>query len=302
MSNFFKKNKFNLIRFILLVPILMVAVISISHVVSWYDIANPFKWAVYLSISVEIAAMVSILAFSLRMKGGAWSIFLIVTFIQMIGNIFYSYKEIDQNGDLFKSWVELTGPIWEMIGSDATDVPAMKRWLAFLEGGLLPIISLTSLHFFVKYDEKKEDDDGDETPQVPTKYPTSTDQVPTKYRPSNDEVIDEKNVEKLTNLQKEVNRVWEKVNELKEEGKLPLPPTEEELEEEPTALAFTPYEIEEDLETPEETLISDGLEEVNEIVEEETPVDVGDLTQQPKTIIYKGRDRNAGFTRIDRIS
>jgi ABC-type polysaccharide/polyol phosphate export permease len=138
MSNFFKKNKFNLIRFILLVPILMVAVISISHVVSWYDIANPFKWAVYLSISVEIAAMVSILAFSLRMKGGAWSIFLIVTFIQMIGNIFYSYKEIDQNGDLFKSWVELTGPIWEMIGSDTTDVPAMKRWLAYLEGGLDP--------------------------------------------------------------------------------------------------------------------------------------------------------------------
>jgi hypothetical protein len=31
----------------------------------------------------------------------------------------------------------------------------MKRWLAFLEGGLLPIISLTSLHFFTKYDDGK---------------------------------------------------------------------------------------------------------------------------------------------------
>jgi hypothetical protein len=157
MSNFLKKNKFNLIRFILLIPILMVAVISISHVVSWYEIANPFKWAVYLSISVEIAAMVSILSFSLRMKGGAWAIFFIVTFIQMIGNIFFSFKEIDSNGDLFKSWVELTGPLWEMMGSDPTDVVAMKRWLAFLEGGLLPIISLTSLHFFVKYDGSKVD-------------------------------------------------------------------------------------------------------------------------------------------------
>ena len=99
-------------------------------------------------------------------------------------------------------------------------------------------------------------------------------------------------------------RVWEKVNELKEEGKLPPPPTEEELAEEPMALAFTPYEIEEDLETPEETLISDGLEEVNEIVEEETQEQQPEINvvNQPKTIIFKGRDRNANFTRIDRIS
>ncbi len=60
---------------------------------------------------------------------------------------------IDSNSDLFKSWVELTSPIWEILGSDVNDVVSLKRWLAFLEGGLLPIISLTSLHFFVKYDE-----------------------------------------------------------------------------------------------------------------------------------------------------
>jgi hypothetical protein len=289
-------------RTMFLIPIFLVAGISISHVVSWYDIANPISWAIYLSIAIEVGAMTALVAATNKIKGGVWFMFGLITLIQMIGNIFYSYKEIDQNGDLFKSWVELTGPIWEMIGSDTTDVPAMKRWLAFLEGGLLPIISLTSLHFFVKYDGKKEDDD--ETPQVPPNNPPSTDQVTTKYRLSNDEVIDEKNVEKLTDLQKEVNKVWEKVNQLKEEGKLPPPPTEEELAEEPTALAFTPYEIEEDLETPEETLISDGLEEVNEIVEEETQEQQPEINvvNQPKTIIFKGRDRNANFTRIDRIS
>lgn len=290
-------------RTMFLIPIFLVAGISISHVVSWYDIANPMSWAIYLSIAIEVGAMTALVAATNKIKGGVWFMFGLITFIQMIGNIFYSYKEIDQNGELFKSWVELTGPIWEMIGSDTTDVPAMKRWLAFLEGGLLPIISLTSLHFFVKYEGKKEEET-ETTPQVPHKYPTSTDQVTTKYRPSNDEVIDENSVEKLTNLQKEANRVWEKVNELKEEGKLPPPPTEEELEEEPTALAFTPYEIEEDLETPEETLISDGLEAVNEIVEEETQEQQPEINvvNQPKTIIFKGRDRNANFTRIDRIS
>jgi hypothetical protein len=77
---------------------------------------------------------------------------------------------------------------------------------------------------------KKKDE---ETPQVTPNHPPSTDQV-----------IDEKRVEQLTDLQKESKKVWDNVRRLREEGKLPPPPTEEEVLEEPTALAFTPYEIE----------------------------------------------------------
>jgi len=138
-----------------LVPILLVAGISISHVVSWYDLSNPFVWAVYLSIAIEVGAMTALIAATNRIKGGVWFMFGLVTFIQMVGNIFFSFKEIDPNSDLFKAWVELSAPVWESFGSDLEDVTALKRWLAFLEGGLLPIISLTSLHFFVKYTENQ---------------------------------------------------------------------------------------------------------------------------------------------------
>ena len=89
--------------------------------------------------------------------------------------------------------------------------------------------------------------------------PTSNDQVTTKNRLSNDEVINEKNVEQLTDLQKQANKVWDNVNKLREEGKLPPPPTEEELLEEPTALAFTPYEIDEET---EDTLPTQNDDEV----------------------------------------
>lgn len=143
-------------RSMFLLPILLVAAISISHVVSWYDMANPINWAIYLSIAIEVAAITALVAATNRIKGGIWFMFGIVTFIQMIGNIFYSFKEIDETGELFKSWIELTGPVWELMGTETTDLVGMKRWLAFLEGGLLPIISLTSLHFFVRY-EKNED-------------------------------------------------------------------------------------------------------------------------------------------------
>jgi hypothetical protein len=144
-------------RAMFLVPILLVAGISISHVVSWYNIANPISWAIYLSIAIEIGAMTALVAATNKIKGGVWVMFGLITFIQMIGNIFFCYKEIDETGELFKSWMELTGPVWEMLGSKDNDVIAMKRWLAFLEGGLLPIISLTSLHFFTKYDAGKTD-------------------------------------------------------------------------------------------------------------------------------------------------
>jgi len=217
-------------RSMFLLPILLVAGISISHVVAWYDMANPINWAIYLSIAIEVGAITALVAATNKIKGGIWFMFGIVTFIQMVGNIFYCYKEIDANGELFKSWVELTGPIWELMGTELTDIVGMKRWLAFLEGGLLPIISLTSLHFFVKYEKPKE----------------------------------EKEVES--------KKVWEKVKELKKEGKL-TEPTEEDIEDEPSDLANSQYRNEEDLKE-----ISEELEELEEteqphLIEEEDPKD-----------------------------
>jgi len=139
-------------RSMFLVPIILVAFISISHVVTWYDMANPIKWAIYLSVAIEIAAMTALVAVDSRIKGGGiWFMFGLVTFIQVIGNVFYCFKEIDPNGPLFIAWVELTSPVWELVGTEVTDIISLKRWLAFLEGGLLPIISLTSLHFFITY-------------------------------------------------------------------------------------------------------------------------------------------------------
>jgi hypothetical protein len=239
-----------------LVPILLVAVISISHVVTWYDIANPISWAIYLSIAIEVGAMTALVAATNKIKGGVWFMFGLITFIQMIGNIFFSYKEIDSNGDLFKSWVELTGPIWEMIGSDPSDIPAMKRWLAFLEGGLLPIISLTSLHFFVKYEKVNPPKVGDQITDIPK-----------------------------TESEKVVDKVWEKVNELREEGKLPEI-TEENLENEPSALAFTPYEVDDEIEGGIDETIPQ-TDEVITLSEKDSEIFMGEIEnpKEPNDII-----------------
>ena len=226
MISWINRNKESIIRAAFLIPILSVAIISISHVVSWYDLGNPINWAIYLSVAVEVAALSSIAASSVRVKGfSVWFVFIIVTLIQFIGNIYFSYTEITVTSKEFKDWAELTLPLFDSF-SDTSDLVAQRRLLAVLEGGLLPLISLTCLHFFIKYGDR--------------------DLEPVVYTEGDNINDSKKTIEdyEKSDLQDEADRVWKKVAELKKEGKLP-DPTPEEIEEEPSALAFTPYSMEE---------------------------------------------------------
>lgn len=279
--NWIKNNKMldwvrnNPNRTMFLIPILLVAGISISHVVAWYDIANPYNWAIYLSIAIEVGAMTALVAATNKIKGGVWFMFGLVTLIQFIGNIFYSYKEIDPNGESFKMWVELTGPIWDMF-SDSTDILAMKRWLAILEGGLLPIISLTSLHFFVKY-EKPENKEKEivEKPKKEEKVEKRTFFINTKDLPTEEDAQ---------------NYIKETIEKLKQ----PI-----EFEEEPK---INPLEITEDVSyfddypVPAETIVEEEVEIETPKEEEESPkpnnFDASEIIKR-----VESRESNTGTTR-----
>jgi len=70
-------------------------------------------------------------------------------------------------------------------------------------------------------------------------------------------------------------KVWDTVKRLKQEGKL-SEPTQEDIENEPTALAFTPYDISE-----WDVTLTDGLEE-QEYIMKETKFKVGDKAIKTK--------------------
>lgn len=280
-----KLKNIDWVRTMFLIPILLVATISISHVISWYSMSNPYNWAIFLSISIEIGAMTSLIAATKKIKGGVWFMFGIVTLIQIIGNIFYSYVHINEVSDTFQKWVELTSPLFESIGTESTDVIPHKRWLALLEGGLLPLISLTALHFYVKY----------EKPQ--------TDEVPTKTDQDNDEdLIETTEKPRVRPNQDKVKGIWGRVKKLRDEGKLPQTP-DEDIIDEPTALAFTPNEEDQlsdvmnnDLEEVIEfDKLEDMLTEPNEIHEDGVIEDLGDGRKVfrdkdgVKALVYKKR-------------
>jgi hypothetical protein len=223
--------------------------------------------------------MTALLAATNKIKGGVWFMFGMVTFIQMIGNIFFSYKEIDANSVLFKSWVELTGPIWEMFGSDLTDVVSLKRWLAFLSGGLLPIISLTSLHFFVKYDELIDESNKNVIPV-------------SVIEESSGIIIDEFSVTELGNMSNVVQSdvfeepiediVEESIEELIED--VVEEPIEEVVEELIEDVVEEPIEevVEEPIEEPIEEVVEEPIEEpIEEVVEEPIEELIEEVVEEP---------------------
>jgi hypothetical protein len=153
MKVWFHKNYKTIIILAFLIPIITVAVVSISHVTQWYGISNPFTWAIYLSVGIEIAALSALAAISANMGKKIYFPFGIVTLIQFIGNIFFAYSFIDVTASSFKSWVELVSPLLELTGVEPTDYIGHKRFLAFFSGGMLPLISLSFLHMLVKFSE-----------------------------------------------------------------------------------------------------------------------------------------------------
>lgn len=167
MKNWINKHYKSLIIGAFLIPIITVAIVSISHVTKWYGISNPLSWAVYLSIGIEIAALSALAAISADMGKKVYFPFAIVTIIQFIGNIFFAYSYIDINSQQFKDWVDLVSPLVSFMGVEPTDFVGHKRFLAFFAGGMLPIISLSFLHMLVKFTEEDRMKEEEKVNEVP---------------------------------------------------------------------------------------------------------------------------------------
>lgn len=218
----------------------IVSLISTIHVIDFFKLSNPDWLAVSLAIAFEIgaaASLASIIALKKMNKTLIWGLFIVLTLMQMMGNTYYAFKNLEN----YQAWVDLFGltdsePIFQ------------KRVLAIISGAVLPLVALgfiKSLVDYIKPNENEED---------PTVIPVAP-------------LGENKEVEK---------RVWDKVKELREEGKLPPEPTAEELAEEPSALAFTPYEIEESEEETEEAPTVNEIDPaVMEVLEKS-----GELTQK----------------------
>jgi hypothetical protein len=154
IKNWVQKNLKTIITTSFMIPILLVAFVSIAHVTTWYELSNPISWAIYLSAAIEIAALGALAGLSVNMGRFIYVPFGIVTFIQLLGNVFFSFSFIDITSKMFQDWVLMVGPVFEPMGVETTDLTAHRRILSFLSGGFLPLISLTFAHMLVRFTEE----------------------------------------------------------------------------------------------------------------------------------------------------
>ena len=154
MKKWLQLNLNNIIVGSFLIPILLVAFVSISHVTTFYSMANPLSWAIYLSVAVEIAALAALAGISAKFGKFIYIPFGIVTLIQFVGNFFYSYSHIVPDSTDFKNWIDMISGLLEPLGVEPTDIVSHRRILAFLTGGLIPFISLTFAHMLIVYSSK----------------------------------------------------------------------------------------------------------------------------------------------------
>lgn len=193
--NWIQKNFKTLIYIAFLVPIITVAIVSISHVTKWYGISNPLSWSIYLSVGVEIAALSALAAIAAQMGKKVYFPFVIVTLIQFIGNIFFAYQYINIDSQSFKDWVDMVDPLVQFLGVESGDLVGHKRFLALFAGGMLPLISLSFLHMLVKFEEeeknkpKEEDLENIEEFTVPTEEIQETPEPSTFNEPTTKKVL-----------------------------------------------------------------------------------------------------------------
>jgi hypothetical protein len=186
MKKWLQDNLRSIIVTSFIIPILLVAFVSISHVVTFYGLSNPMSWAIFLSVAVEIAALAALAGVSAKFGKFIYIPFGIVTLIQFIGNFFYSFSFIETSSQEFKTWIEMVSGIFEPMGIEPTDVVAHKRILAFFTGGLLPFISLTFAHMLIVYSERDK-----ETPKEEKKVLTEDEIVELSKEIGKMETIDE---------------------------------------------------------------------------------------------------------------
>lgn len=127
---------------------MLVATISAICSIDFFNLSHSQTMSICLAIAFELGAMCSLCA-GVFMKSNrtlSFSLFILLTLFQMMGNVFHSYTNLT---DGFINWIELFGLV-------DLELIAQKRVVAAVSGAILPIVALGFIKCFVDYNDKEE--------------------------------------------------------------------------------------------------------------------------------------------------
>jgi hypothetical protein len=127
---------------------LLVSCISTIHVIDFFKLSNPTWLAISLAVAFEVgaaASLASLITLDKMNKGIVWSLFLILTLMQAMGNAYYAYSHLAG----FQGWIELFGLVDE-------ELIYQKRVLSMVSGAILPVVALGFIKSLVDYIKPEE--------------------------------------------------------------------------------------------------------------------------------------------------
>jgi len=146
------KNKARILITILFISVpILSSIISTYHLVGYFQIGHSFILALILGITFEIGAVSSFLALTVLKKinkNFVWSVFIAITLVQILGNIYYVFNYIHYKVVENPEWMMTIGEIFEWFGFGVDDGAII---VSISSGAILPLISLFLLKSTAEY-------------------------------------------------------------------------------------------------------------------------------------------------------
>ena len=193
MKRFFTKRNIYITLFAILYAV--VALVSLIHSFSFFGLANNTGMSVMLGTAFEIgqaAVLFAILTSSKdRSRFMPWALMTLLTLVQIIGNVFSSYKYLMQHnvGDLqyFKEPIF----VWTDLPDNVTTV-----LVTYIVGAVLPIVALAMTAMIANYleDNKKSKEEViDKVEEEPKQIENEIDksELPENIDEPEEEIVDE---------------------------------------------------------------------------------------------------------------
>jgi hypothetical protein len=169
------------------------SIISTIHLIDLFNLGNPTWLSILLAVTFELGSIASLLAISVidRIKTGAiWFIFFILSGLQIIGNVYYTYSftsdQMLANQTFLTNFMDLFSFI---TGEEIRDV---KIFLSCIIGIPIPLIALFFLKSNIDYLRPTENKTDVETTDVLIDAPISeerTEETMTKKDEHVEEVV-----------------------------------------------------------------------------------------------------------------
>lgn len=264
--------------FIALFAVLYLAVglVSTIHAVSFFGLANAPILGVILAITFEIgqaAVLFNLLTSpSQRKKFMPWALMCILTLVQILGNIFSSYKYLITNSTEDLRYFKEPIFVWTELPDQQCNVI-----ITYIVGAILPIVALCLTEMVVSYlgNEDAPKDNIQQTNQIEVKSEKhdeaeeKSEEKDEKQLITAEDIIraNDKLIKEFEEKNKEKNEVIE-TNDIQEEIVETIPEQEtQNIEQEPS-----------------QTDLHDDLSEQEPIIEQ-TPIVSGNVIDKPEPII-----------------